>query len=72
MMSHDDSRPQQQPVSVEFRCADVGIACRNVARADTPEDLVKAVAAHAKAKHDVELNATLVDYATTKVRPAGG
>lgn len=59
-------------MSVEFRCADVGIACKNVARADTAEELVKAVATHAKAKHDVELNATLVDYAVTKVRPAGG
>lgn len=59
-------------MSVEFRCADVGIACKNVARADTAEELVKAVAAHAKAKHGVELNATLVDYAVTKVRPAGG
>jgi predicted small metal-binding protein len=59
-------------MSVEFRCADVGVACKNVARADSAEELVAAVAAHARAKHGVELNPTLVDYAITKVRPAGG
>jgi len=62
----------EDPVSVEFRCQDVGVACKNVARAETPEELVKAVAAHAKEKHGVELNGTLIDYAVTKVRPTGG
>jgi predicted small metal-binding protein len=56
-------------MSVTFRCADVGIACRKVARARTPEELVRAVAEHARTAHGVELNATLVDYAVTKVRP---
>lgn len=59
-------------MAVEFRCQDVGVACKNVARAETAEELVAAVAVHAKDKHGVELNATLVDYAVTKVRPAGG
>lgn len=59
-------------MSVEFRCADVGVACKNVATADTAEELVAAVAEHARTKHGVELNATLVDYAVTKVRPSGG
>ncbi len=59
-------------MSVEFRCEDVGVACKNVAKADTAQELVAAVAAHAKAKHGVELNQTLIDYAITKVRPAGG
>lgn len=58
-------------MAVEFRCQDVGVACRNVARAETPDELVAAVAAHAKAKHGVELNQTLIDYAVTRVRPAG-
>lgn len=58
-------------MALEFRCADVGVACGNVARADTEEDLVAAVAEHAKAKHGVELNETLVDYARTKVRTSG-
>ncbi len=59
-------------MALEFRCADVGVACKNVAKADTAEQLVAAVAAHAKHKHGVALNQTLVDYAITKVRPAGG
>lgn len=59
-------------MTVEFRCADVGVACKNVAKAETADELVAAVAAHAKAKHGVELNATLVDYAITKVRTTGG
>jgi len=59
-------------MTVEFRCADVGVACKNVAKAETADELVAAVAAHAKAKHGVELNQTLVDYAITKVRPSGG
>jgi predicted small metal-binding protein len=59
-------------MALEFRCADVGVACKNVAKADTADELVAAVAAHAKAKHDVELNQTLIDYAVTKARPAGG
>ena len=59
-------------MTLEFRCADVGVACKNVAKAETADDLVAAVAAHAKAKHGVELNSTLVDYAITKVRPSGG
>ena len=59
-------------MSVEFACQDVGVACKKVTRADTAEELVAKVAAHAKAKHHVDLNATLIDYAVTKVRPAGG
>ncbi|MBA2530541.1 MAG: DUF1059 domain-containing protein [Nocardioidaceae bacterium] len=55
-------------MALEFRCADVGVACGNVARADTEEELVAAVAEHARTKHGVELNDTLVDYAATKVR----
>jgi predicted small metal-binding protein len=58
-------------MTVEFRCRDVGVACRNVARADTADELVAAVAAHARDEHGVELNQTLIDYAVTKVRPAG-
>lgn len=59
-------------MTVEFHCADVGVACRNVARAETAEELVAAVAAHAKSKHGVVLNQTLIDYAVTKVRSTGG
>lgn len=59
-------------MTVQFRCEDVGVACKNVAKAETADELVAAVAAHAKAKHGVELNATLVDYALTKVRTKDG
>lgn len=57
-------------MAVEFRCKDVGVACTNVARAQTPDELVAAVAEHARTVHGVELNQTLIDYAVTKVRPA--
>jgi predicted small metal-binding protein len=57
-------------MTLEFRCQDVGVACKNVAKAETADELVAKVAEHAKAKHGVELNRTLVDYAVTKVRPA--
>jgi len=56
---------------LEFRCADVGVECRNVARADSEEKLLAAVAEHARSKHGVELNETLIDYARTKVRAHG-
>ncbi len=59
-------------MALEFRCQDVGVACKDVAKAETAEELVAAVAAHAKAKHGVELNQTLIDYAVTKVRPGRG
>ena len=59
-------------MALEFRCRDVGVACGNVAKADTAEELVAEVAVHARTKHGVELNQTLIDYAVTKVRPSGG
>ncbi len=55
-------------MTVEFRCADVGVACGKVTRAEDAEKLVEAVAEHARDKHGVELNETLIDYAKTKVR----
>ncbi len=56
---------------LEFRCADVGVACRNVARAESEKELLAAVAEHASQAHRVELNETLVDYARSKVRTGG-
>lgn len=56
-------------MALEFRCQDVGVACGTVTRADNAEELVAKVAEHARTKHHVELNDTLVDYAVTKVRP---
>lgn len=56
-------------MSLEFRCADVGVVCRGKLTADTAEDLIEKVAAHAADAHDVpQLSQTLVDYAVTTVR----
>jgi predicted small metal-binding protein len=55
-------------MAVEFRCADVGVACRAKTAADSPEALIEKVAAHARDAHGVELNQTLIDYAATEVR----
>ncbi len=60
-----------EAVGVEFHCQDVGVACKKVTRAANAELLVAAVAKHARDRHHVELNGTLIDYAVTKVRPAG-
>ena len=59
-------------MAIEFRCQDVGVACGNVAKADNADELVAKVAAHAKAKHGVALNQTLIEYAVTKARPSSG
>jgi predicted small metal-binding protein len=59
-------------MTMEFRCQDVGVACDNVARAESADQLVAKVAEHARAKHGVELNQTLIDYAVTKARPTRG
>ncbi len=55
-------------MTLEFRCEDVGVACKSVAKAETKDELVAAVAKHALEAHGVELNETLVDFAVTKVR----
>jgi len=55
-------------MGVQFRCVDVGVACKAVTDAATAEELLAKVQAHAKAEHGVELNATLIDYALTQVR----
>lgn len=55
-------------MALEFRCANVGVTdCRASFRADTPEDLLAQIAAHAEKVHDVTLNDTLVNYALTTV-----
>lgn len=55
-------------MSLEFRCADVGVECAARTSAETKEDLLAKVAAHAEEVHGVTLNETLIDYALTKVR----
>lgn len=56
-------------MSLEFRCANVGVVCKGRVTADTAEELIQKVAAHAAEAHDVpELSQTLIDYAVTTVR----
>lgn len=58
-------------MALEFACRHVGVTdCKTVARADTEEELLAAVAEHARTAHGVELNQTLIDYALTTVREA--
>lgn len=55
-------------MTLRFACRDVGVTdCRGVFTANSKEELLSAVAEHARHKHDVELNETLVSYALTKV-----
>lgn len=58
-------------MAVQFRCQDVGVECKAVTTADTPDELVAKIAAHAKAAHGVDLTQTLVDFAITKVTQTG-
>lgn len=55
-------------MALEFRCEDVGVACKAVTTADSKEELLAKVADHAENVHGVALTETLVDYALTTVR----
>lgn len=55
-------------MSLEFRCADVGLACGAKIAAGSEDEFVDRIATHAREEHDVELNETLVDYARSQVR----
>lgn len=56
-------------MALEFACKRVGVTdCKHVASAESKEELVEQVAAHAREVHGVELNDTLLDYALTTVR----
>jgi predicted small metal-binding protein len=55
-------------MTLEFRCADVGLACGDRVTAESEDELVGRIAAHARDEHGVELNQTLVDYARSQVR----
>jgi len=59
-------------MALEFRCADAGVACSKATTAGSKEELLAKVSEHARSAHGVELNETLVDYALTRVRGAGG
>lgn len=55
-------------MTLDLRCADLGLTCGATVEADTEEELLAKVAAHARDDHGVELNDTLIDYALTHVR----
>lgn len=56
-------------MSLEFRCTHVGVTdCKSATKAETVEELLEKVAAHAKDAHGVELNETLINYALTTVK----
>jgi predicted small metal-binding protein len=55
-------------MALEFACIRVGVTdCKSVTTADTKDELLAKVAAHAKEAHSVDLNETLIDYALTTV-----
>lgn len=55
-------------MSLEFRCRNVGVVCNAKIKADSKEDLLAQVAAHADKVHGVpELTQTLVNYAVSTV-----
>ncbi len=58
-------------MALEFRCADAGVACSTATTAESKDELLAKVAEHARSKHGVELNETLIDYALTRVRGTG-
>lgn len=58
-------------MAVQFRCRDVGAACRAVTTAATSEELVAKVGAHVRQAHGVELTETLLGFALTKVSETG-
>ncbi len=57
--------------TLQFRCQDVGVACKSVTTADSKDELVAKVAEHARKVHGVELTETLRDYAVATVTEKG-
>lgn len=55
-------------MTLELRCADVGLECGKTVKAQTEDELLAQVADHALGDHGVALNQTLIDYARTRVR----
>ncbi|NNF65776.1 MAG: DUF1059 domain-containing protein [Acidimicrobiia bacterium] len=55
-------------MTLKFSCANVGVVCKKSVTADTEEELVAKIAAHAAEAHDVPvLTQTLVNYAKSTV-----
>ncbi len=55
-------------MAFQFQCKNVGVTdCKHTATAETADELLAQVAAHAESKHGVTLNSTLVNYALSTV-----
>ena len=55
-------------MGLEFRCEHVGVTdCKAATVADSKDELLAKVAAHARDTHGVELNETLINYALSTV-----
>ncbi len=55
-------------MALQFQCKNVGVTdCKHTASAETAEELLEQVAAHAESTHGVTLNSTLVNYALSTV-----
>ena len=55
-------------MALQFQCKNVGVTdCKHTAVADTAEELLEKVAAHAEMTHEVKLNQTLINYALSTV-----
>jgi predicted small metal-binding protein len=55
-------------MTLKFSCADVGVVCNKSVTADTADELVAKIAAHADDEHGVAaLTETLVEYAKSVV-----
>lgn len=54
-------------MTLQLRCADLGLSCSGTVEGDTSEELLAKVTDHARDKHGVELNQTLIDYALEEV-----
>ena len=53
-------------MAVQFRCQDVGVACRSTTTAENTDELIAKVREHAKKAHGVDLNETLTAYAVSQ------
>ena len=51
-----------------LRCRDVGFDCDGVVRAESEEELLRQVAEHAQAVHDVEVTPELAEQVKSLIR----
>jgi predicted small metal-binding protein len=54
LRSDQDKSGQEVKMAKVVRCRDIGFDCEGVVRAETEEEVLAQVAAHAKAVHNIE------------------